>query len=133
VELVTEVAPDLPLVAMEASRLVQVFQNVVENAVQHSPRGGTVKVSAAPAANGAGGVSCLVSDSGPGFRPEDRARAFEPFFTRRRGGTGLGLSIVQRIAEEHGGTVTLANGPDGGALVGIDLPAAAGTAGGEKE
>jgi signal transduction histidine kinase len=47
---------------------------------------------------------------------------FTPFFTRRRGGTGLGLSIVQRIVEKHGGKVEVANAPEGGALVSVELP-----------
>ena len=124
VDVVTDLAPDLPLVAMEAGRLIQVFQNVVENAVQHAPRGSQVRVSASEAPDGDRLVRCLVIDAGAGFRPEDRARVFEPFFTRRRGGTGLGLSIVQKIVEEHGGTVQVANVPEGGAVVTIDLPAA---------
>jgi PAS domain S-box-containing protein len=125
VDLVTDLAPDLPPVLMEPGRLVQVFQNVVENAVQHSPAGGRVQVSAA-VGNGDGEIRCLVSDAGPGFRTEDRARVFEPFFTRRRGGTGLGLSIVQKIVEEHGGRIQLGNRPEGGATVTISLPFASG-------
>jgi PAS domain S-box-containing protein len=126
VELVTQIDPDLPLVSMEAGRLVQVFQNVVENAVQHSPSGGQVTISASVGADGMSGVRCQVLDAGPGFRAQDRARVFEPFYTRRRGGTGLGLSIVQKIVEEHGGAVAVANRAPGGAVVTIDLPAASG-------
>jgi signal transduction histidine kinase len=122
VALVTDMAPSLPPVLMDSDRLVQVFQNVLQNAVQHTPAGGEVKIAAAPGA--AGEVCCQVADTGPGVRPQDRARVFEPFFTRRSGGTGLGLSIVQRIVDEHGGRVTMANRPEGGAVVTIDLRAA---------
>jgi PAS domain S-box-containing protein len=131
VDLVSELAADLPPVLMEPSRLVQVFQNVVENAVQHSPPGARVHIAVAREGNGSGAVRCLVSDGGPGFRPEDGARVFEPFFTRRRGGTGLGLSIVQKIVEEHGGSIRIANQAGGGGLVTICLPTAgAGTGAG---
>jgi len=110
----------LPTVRMDRGRLTQVFQNLIDNAIRHSPAGSVVEVEAAPVAGE--GIECTVRDSGPGFRPEDLNRLFEPFFTRRRGGTGLGLSIVQRIVEQHGGAVTAANHAEGGALFTVRLP-----------
>lgn len=105
---------------MDFGRLVQVFQNVIENAVQHAPGGSHVCVQVARRDDN---VEVEVHDRGPGFGG-DVSRLFEPFFTRRRGGTGLGLSIVQRIVEQHGGRVTLENAPDGGGLVRLHLPLA---------
>ena len=64
-----------------------------------------------------------MEDEGAGFEPENIARAFEPFFTRRKGGTGLGLSIVKRVVEEHGGTVEVENRSGAGARVIVKLPA----------
>ena len=101
---------------MEPTRLIQAFQNVVENAVQHSPAGSRgARSRPRPQATVTGEVRCVVSDAGSGLpRRRTSAHVFEPFFTRRRGGTGLGLSIVQKIVEEHGGSVRVANGPEGG-------------------
>jgi signal transduction histidine kinase len=111
------------LVLTDRGRLARVFQNLVENAVQHAPRHTTVVVRAEAADHGDRPiVSCVVEDSGPGFDREDLPKVFEPFFTRRRGGTGLGLSIVARIAEEHGGRVIAQNRPEGGACVRVELP-----------
>jgi signal transduction histidine kinase len=116
------------VVAMHRERLLQVFRNVIENAIQHSPRGGRVTVRASvPRGEGEPVVECVVADAGGGIAADDVPRLFEPFFSRRRGGTGLGLSIVQRIVEEHGGTVSAANRAAGGAEFVIRLPIAAST------
>ena len=105
----------------DEGRLEQVFQNLLANAVQLSPRGSTVRVTAGAAR---GGVACIVEDQGPGLPAGAAERVFEPFFTARKGGTGLGLSIVRRIVEEHGGTVSAGNRPAGGAAFTVWLPAA---------
>ncbi|RKH62496.1 PAS domain S-box protein [Corallococcus llansteffanensis] len=124
VKLTREWADGLPPVRMDSRRLFHVFRNVVENAVQHSPAGATVRVTTeAVEEAGRTWVRCTVHDGGPGFRGEDLPHVFEPFFSKRRGGTGLGLSIVQRILEEHQGRIRLSNHPDGGAEVTILLPA----------
>jgi signal transduction histidine kinase len=108
---------------MDRSRILQVFQNLLENAIQHAPPGSRVVFRAAAAHLGErDGVRFSVEDSGPGFRPEDLPHLCEPFFTRRKGGTGLGLSIVQRIVEHHEGEIVPANRPEGGAVVSVVLP-----------
>jgi PAS domain S-box-containing protein len=118
------VEPGLPPTLADRKRLVQVFQNIVDNAIRHTPTGGSVIVQAALDADaGERWLRCSVRDSGPGFNQTDLPRVFEPFFTRRRGGTGLGLSIVQRIVEQHGGRLLAENHPQGGALVTVMLRA----------
>lgn len=104
---------------MDERRLVHVYENLITNAIQHSPRGGIVTVTANVSGNEIG--SC-VRDHGEGFAAADLSRVFQPFFTRRRGGTGLGLSIVQRIVEEHGGKVDAQNAENGGARVCVRFP-----------
>lgn len=116
------IPPDTPLVLMDRRRLVQVFQNLIDNAIRHAPDGGAVQVSSAVERGDGEWIACTVDDDGPGFPPGEESRAFQPFFTRRHGGTGLGLSIAQRIVEEHGGTVAAANRPEGGARLAVRLP-----------
>ncbi|HUJ24970.1 MAG TPA: ATP-binding protein [Myxococcales bacterium] len=114
-----QVGPDAGIVEMDAPRLAQVFQNLIENAIQHSPAGGVVRIEGS---RGGARSAVRVLDSGPGFDPKDLPRIFEPFFSRRRGGTGLGLSIVQRIVEQHHGTLEATNRAEGGASVTVFLP-----------
>jgi PAS domain S-box-containing protein len=123
VELIAQVAPGLPPLALDAGRMEQVLENLLANAVQHAPRGTSVRV-AAHLAEGAGAtaVDFRVEDEGPGIAAADLERLFEPFFSRRKGGTGLGLPIVQRIVEAHGGVVRAANRPQGGAVFTVTLP-----------
>ncbi len=118
VDLITRVDPRLSML-MDASRLAQAFENLILNAVQHSIEGQAVTVSALAVD---GQIECTVRDEGPGFPANDLPRIFQPFFTRRRGGTGLGLSIVQRIVEEHGGTIRASNAESGGAILTVRFP-----------
>ena len=122
--LVTDVAKDLPDVYADEARLVQVYRNLIDNALQHSSAGSEVRISARLDSDGL--VESCVTDSGPGFSEADLPRLFEPFFTRRAGGTGLGLSIVERIVSAHGGRVLAQNRPEGGASVRVWLPLALG-------
>ena len=123
VHIVSPARTDSRLIRMDRQRLVQVFQNLIENAIQHSPSGGCIVVEAAEVSlDGRDWISYAIKDSGPGFTPEDLPRVFEPFFTRRRGGTGLGMSIVQRIVEEHGGSIAAGNRPEGGAIIVVRFP-----------
>ena len=108
---------------MDRRHLVQVFQNLIENAIQYSPSGGCVVVEAEEGwLDGRAWVSYAIQDSGPGFPPEDLARVFEPFFSRRRSGTSLGLAIVQRIVEGHGGNINAGNRHEGGAVIVVRFP-----------
>ena len=65
---------------------------------------------------------CDVSDDGPGIDPAVAERAFEPFVSTKEGGTGLGLASVHRIAQNHGGTVTVLPSPGGGAHFRLRIP-----------
>jgi signal transduction histidine kinase len=125
VKLRYEIDQNLPFIMMERSRLSQVFQNLLENAIYHTPAGGEVAIIAKMSDQWRNNhVECLVKDNGKGFDPKDLPRLFEPFFSRRRGGTGLGLSIVQRIVEEHRGTIYAKNQTQGGAVVQMFFPSA---------
>jgi PAS domain S-box-containing protein len=125
VAIVAEVADSSVEIAMN-DRLVRAIQNLLQNAVQFSASGATVTLSTSR--QEPGWLECSVRDVGPGIAPADLPRLFEPFFTRRRGGTGLGLAIVQRIVEEHRGSITATNHPEGGACMRVRLPVTEGAA-----
>lgn len=124
VPVLNHVDEQLPPIAMDRPRLRQVFENLIDNAIQHSPPGEPVTISASESMqSGKKWIECRVEDRGAGFLSFDLPRVFEPFYTRRENGTGLGLSIVQRIVEEHEGHVSAANREGGGAVITVVLPA----------
>jgi len=105
--------------------LHQALSNLVQNAIDFSPRGAPVEVAAAPAGRD---VEVTVRDRGPGVPDFALDRAFEKFYSLRRPdtgkkSTGLGLSFVREIAQLHRGTAALANHPEGGAVATLRLPA----------
>ena len=119
VEIAVE-APDVPVtVAGSGQALWHALRNLVENAIQHSPRGGDVLVVIGP------GGSVRVEDRGPGVAPEHRRKVFERFWraSSRGGGAGLGLAIVAQVAAAHGGSVQVGDRPGGGAVFILTLPA----------
>jgi signal transduction histidine kinase len=97
-------AHELPDVFAEASELEQVFTNLILNAVQAMPSGGSIRVFTRAEDDW---VVAGVADSGPGIPKEALAHVFEPFFTTRgaQGGTGLGLTVVKEIVKSHGGEI----------------------------
>jgi PAS domain S-box-containing protein len=115
-----EIDRDLPAIRMDRHHMVQVFKNLVANAVQHSPRHGEVRVRLEGTEDGL--HRCTIRDHGEGFAEDALDRIFEPFYSKRHGGVGLGLSIVQRFVIEQGGSVRAFNHPEGGAVVEVNLP-----------
>jgi PAS domain S-box-containing protein len=125
VEIQNGMTESMPTLLMDQSRLRQVFENLIDNAIQHSNPGGVVRITGALADHaGRHWVECTIDDEGPGFSPLNFDRVFEPFFSQREGGTGLGLSIVQRIVEEHSGKVSASNRTEGGGRIRVLFPLA---------
>lgn len=105
-----------PEALVDADRLRDLVVNLVMNAVEASPRGGTVVVRLR-FDEAAGAFTLEVADQGPGIPEEARERALRPFHTTKPGGLGLGLALAQRAVEDHGGTLQLDATAGGGALV----------------
>lgn len=122
IEIKQVVDGSLPFVAIDADRMLQVFRNVVENAVEFSPAGSSLAIGVRAERSGTSSLVITINDRGPGFNRDDLPHLFEPFFTRRPGGSGLGLAIVQKIVTDHGGTVEARNASEGGGVIEIRLP-----------
>jgi two-component system sensor histidine kinase KdpD len=113
---------ELPLVQVDIQLLSQALANILSNAVTYSPKGKPVQIECREID---GHVRISVSDAGPGIPSEVLPKIFDKFYRApgtRTGGVGLGLAITRTIVEAHGGTVTAANRPTGGASFVIQLP-----------
>ena len=110
---------------VDHNRIIQVFTNLISNAVKFSPIHGTVTISIAQQDNE---VRVAISDNGSGIPEEFRSHVFEKFAqvdtssTRERGGTGLGLSISKAIVEKHGGSIHFQTKLNAGTTFYFDLP-----------
>ncbi len=122
VETHTQLEADVPGIVGDATQLSQVLVNLITNAVHAmEPDGGSLFIQTS---RQNGNVKVSVRDTGPGISQDNLDRIWHPFFTTKDvgEGTGLGLPISQKIIEEHGGHVCVANHPDGGAQFTIALP-----------
>ena len=130
IEVVRHYQDSLPRVQSDPLLLHQVFLNMVmnaEHAIQATGAGGRIEITTrlAPAGDR---IVATVRDTGTGIPEETLSRIFEPFYTTKEvgKGTGLGLAIAYGIVQEHGGQISAANHPEGGAVFTVELPVAAG-------
>lgn len=123
VTLAVEASADLPLLNADPVRLREVLENLVANALRHTPAGGAVRLRAAVAG---GTVVLNVADTGVGIPPELLPRVFDRFVKGGgSGGSGLGLAIARHLVEAHGGTLRAESAPGQGATFTVTLPLAA--------
>jgi signal transduction histidine kinase/HAMP domain-containing protein len=119
-----ELAGDLPDVLVDHDRIEHVFDNLIVNAIQHTARGGTIRVEAVPQGDK---VQFAVEDSGEGIPAEQLPRVFEKFYrvptSRHQGGAGLGLAIVREIVVAHGGEIEVQSEAGKGTRFTFALPA----------
>jgi PAS domain S-box-containing protein len=114
-----DIPAEIPTVHLDRAQIKQVFFNLIKNALDAMPDGGTLKVVFSV---GDVFVEIAFMDSGGGIKSEDMGRVFEPYHTTKATGTGLGLMIVQRIVEEHGGEIEVLSKPGEGTCFKIRLP-----------
>jgi signal transduction histidine kinase len=118
------------VVTADEHLLARAIENLLDNALRHTPEGGAVRVGWRATGNR---VAIEVADTGPGIPAADLARVFDPLYrgessrSRKTGGAGLGLAIARRILVAHGGDLTAANGNQGGAIFTATLPLGATT------
>lgn len=123
VTIVLDAGPATPPVAADRDLIGQALANVVANAIQAMPRGGTVTLGARPAP--AGRVAIRVSDEGEGIAPEDLDQIFRLYYTTKPGGSGIGLSLVYRIVQMHDGDIDVDSTLGKGTAITVTLPGAA--------
>ncbi|MFQ5657218.1 MAG: ATP-binding protein [Candidatus Methylomirabilales bacterium] len=118
--------PHLPPLLADSDKLKQVILNLLKNALEATPSGGTVTVGTRVHKSEGRGkedqVEMFVSDTGPGIPPKDQDRIFDLFFTTKPRGAGLGLPICRRIVEDHGGTMTVESQPGQGTTLTVQFP-----------
>ncbi len=121
VRLVTDLAPDLPAARLDGDHVKQVLLNLVSNALEAMPDGGTLTLGAV---SRDGALVLGVEDTGPGIPAGLLPRIFEPYVTTRARGTGLGLAIARRIVEAHGGRIEAASRTGRGSRFTVTVPLA---------
>lgn len=114
-----ELGSDVPEIAADPDLLHRVLSNLVLNAIDAMPQGGTLIMRTR---RNDGGVELQVSDTGTGLTPEECARLFTPYYTSKQHGTGLGLAIVQSVVSDHGGRIAVDSAPGRGTTFRIELP-----------
>jgi signal transduction histidine kinase len=124
VSVTSDLSPELPRCRADPNMIARVLENLVRNAMEAMPDGGTITVRTTRSdRESAAGVALSVQDTGTGMDARTRERAFDDFFTTKPTGSGLGLAFVRRVVEAHGGEASLDSGRGRGTVVRVWLPA----------
>jgi signal transduction histidine kinase len=125
VHLAANLPDGLPELLLDTNRMLQVFGNLLGNALRHTPAGGQITVSAARLVDK---VEIRVTDSGEGIPPDELEKVFDRLYRtdrsrkREKGGSGLGLALARSLVEQHGGKIHAENAPGGGTCMVLWLP-----------
>jgi signal transduction histidine kinase len=111
--LTLDLDPALPDLEVDGAQIVQCLINLLQNAIEASPRGGAIRIRSRLTS---GRVSLSIADEGEGVPVDDLERVFEPLFTTKPDGVGLGLALSRHLAEANGASLTLANAAPCGAI-----------------
>ena len=120
IEVVCEIAVERLPVSVDAELMHRALSNLVLNAMDAMPDGGTLTIAVARHGNN---IRVTISDTGKGMTTEECERLFTPYYTTKQKGTGLGLAIVQSVIADHHGTIGVESNPGRGTTFIIDLPA----------
>ncbi|MDM7916166.1 MAG: ATP-binding protein [Candidatus Eisenbacteria bacterium] len=118
-----DLTPELPRIPMDPDAMHQVLLNIIRNAIESMPEGGSLRVvTSSRRYRSRTAVEIAASDTGCGIPEEDLDRIFDPFFTTKPSGTGLGLAISLQLVQEQGGRITVRNRSQGGVTFRLSFP-----------
>ena len=120
IQIETDLHPNLPPISIDPEQIAQVLQNLIKNAVEAMPDGGTLRISTQPM--DVSGVAVEVRDTGTGMSSETQQEIFTPYYTTKETGTGLGMAIVQRIITDHGGKIAVTSAEGVGTTIRLEFP-----------
>lgn len=119
-----ELGANIPKVRLDVNQAEQIFMGLITNALEATPKGGTVTIrtSAEPGNGAAPKIVVSIEDTGEGIPAENRQKVFEPFFTTKSHGTGIGLPLAKKFVERNGGSIQISDSRSGGAKIDVTFP-----------
>jgi signal transduction histidine kinase len=119
-----ELGANIPKLRLDANHAEQIFMGLITNALEATPKGGTVTIrtSADPGNGSVMTIVVSIEDTGEGISSENRQKVFEPFFTTKSHGTGIGLPLAKKFIERNGGSIQISESRSGGAKIDVTFP-----------